>query len=390
MSSPTTRSLDAPGGRAAQEITDFVAAVRAWLDDLSTDEVTELTGGLEADLTDALAEAGSTPSDLYGDPAKYASELRAAAGLPPRGAGGVQRAAGPGFAENVERNIVVPVREMIEVRLRDLDAQPWWPGVRDFLVVLRPAWWALRAWVAVESLFIVTGSGNSAVRGGVGGLLLLLAVIVLSVQIGRHTPLPVTWQRVTLSAWNLVAVLLLLPVMFSSQQSMTYENAEYQSPGGLNIGGEPVTNVFPYDSAGRPLTGIQLYDQNGRPLEIADGDRTEYDEQSGAPIELAPGSPAGLAPRWNAFPLQQRRYNEDTGELGPVEPAPLPLSGVPSSVAPTEEGTQAPSSIASPSASPSGSAAGSTARSAAKSTARSTAKSRSGAAEPTVRPSATR
>src|SRR5690349_14631482 len=137
MSSPTTHSLDAPDGRAAQEITDFVAAVRAWLDDLSTDEVTELTGGLEADLTDALAEAGSTPSDLYGDPAKYASELRAAAGLPPRGAGGVQRAAGAGFAEDVERNIVVPVRELIEVRLRKLDAQPWWPGVRDFLVVLR-------------------------------------------------------------------------------------------------------------------------------------------------------------------------------------------------------------------------------------------------------------
>ena len=75
MSGPTTRSFDTPGGRTSQEIVDFVAAVRAWLDDLSADEVTELTGGLEADLTDALAEVGSTPSDRYGDPAEYASEL---------------------------------------------------------------------------------------------------------------------------------------------------------------------------------------------------------------------------------------------------------------------------------------------------------------------------
>jgi hypothetical protein len=355
MSSPTTRSFDASAGRTSPEIADFVAAVRAWLDDLSSDEVTELTGGLEADLTDALAEAGSTPSDLYGDPGEYASELRAAAGLPPRGAGGVQRAAGAGFAERVEQRFVIPVRKMIQIGQRNLDAQPWWPGVRDFLVVLRPAWWVIRAWVVVQMFFIITGTGGGTLRGGLGGLLFLLAAIVFSIQLARQTPLAAGWQRGTIAIWNLLAVLLLLPVLASQpstqdqSQPMQYTDGSIsEPPSGLQLGGEQVTNVFPYDSAGRPLTGVQLYDQNGRALVISDGDTT-YDEGIGGPSQLVPGSPAGSAPNWNSFPLQQRRVNAETGELGPVEPVPLPLSGVPvlpaqPTVNPTSSAEPAPTS----------------------------------------------
>jgi hypothetical protein len=352
MSSPTTRSFDTPGGPVAQQIADFVSSVRGQLNDLSADEVTELTGGLEADLADAVAEAGSTPSELYGDPAEYARELRAAAGLPPRGAGGGQRAVGPGFAEGLEQNIVLPIRGRYEDALRTLDARPWWPGVRDFLVVLRPAWWVLRAWVAVESLFMLLAVGDTAVRGGFGGLVLLLAVIVISVQVGRNTPLPDTWQRVTVAAWNVFAVLLLLPVMFLSSGVHTDETYTSDAPsGGLIIDGTPVTNVFPYDSQGRPLTGVQLYDQDGRPLETDEANRTVYDDNTGTEFHLVPGSPAGLAPRWNAFPLQQRRTDPDTGVEGPVEPAPQPLSGVPSTALPTITPSQtiAPSAGASPS-----------------------------------------
>ncbi len=43
MSTPTTRSFDAAD--PAREIADFVSAVRRHLDDLSADEVAELTGG---------------------------------------------------------------------------------------------------------------------------------------------------------------------------------------------------------------------------------------------------------------------------------------------------------------------------------------------------------
>jgi uncharacterized membrane protein len=62
-------------------ITEFAAAVRSALSDLGPDEADDLTDGLEADLTDRLADGDATE---LGDPAAYAEELRAAAGLPHR------------------------------------------------------------------------------------------------------------------------------------------------------------------------------------------------------------------------------------------------------------------------------------------------------------------
>ena len=78
MSAPTTQT---PQG---QLVSAFVGQVRRHLDDLPSDDVEELVGGLEADLADSLAEAaaGGTddPARLLGDPAVYAPELRAGAG----------------------------------------------------------------------------------------------------------------------------------------------------------------------------------------------------------------------------------------------------------------------------------------------------------------------
>lgn len=79
----------------APEVARFVAEVRAALDDLDAEVVEELTGGLEADLTDSLeasrtAGPGFAGADeasaatVLGDPVGYAAELRSSAGLPPR------------------------------------------------------------------------------------------------------------------------------------------------------------------------------------------------------------------------------------------------------------------------------------------------------------------
>ena len=366
MSTPTTRSFASAEGGTPYEVNGFVAAVRSHLDDLSVDEVTELTGGLEADLTDALAEADSSLSQLYGDPAEYAGELRAAAGLPPRGAvAEAPREPGLGLAARLEQDFIVPMQEAMQKVVERLDLQPWWPGVRDFLVSIRPAWWVLRAWVVVEGFFMVAGVGDSVVRGGFGGLVLLLAAIVVSVQLARQAPLPATWLRVLVAAWSLGAALLLLPLLFASTGSQNIisdgSGLELDS---LSIDGEAIHNVFPYDSAGRPLTGVQLFDQNGRPLEIGEGDRGYWDDDTGISMELVPGSPVGSAPRWNAFPLQVRRNDVATDEPGPVEPAPLPLTGVPSQPGeptstsgptPSASSAPSPSATATPSASPSAS-----------------------------------
>ena len=63
------------------EIVEFAQGVRAALADLPAEEVDDLTEGLEADLAEAYAE--DLQRELP-DPAAYATELRAAAGLPLR------------------------------------------------------------------------------------------------------------------------------------------------------------------------------------------------------------------------------------------------------------------------------------------------------------------
>ncbi|GAA3618916.1 hypothetical protein GCM10022223_39650 [Kineosporia mesophila] len=64
-------------------IADYLAAVRTALADLPADEVDELTGGLEADLAESLAENGS-PVEVFGPPEAYAAELRSAGAGGPR------------------------------------------------------------------------------------------------------------------------------------------------------------------------------------------------------------------------------------------------------------------------------------------------------------------
>jgi hypothetical protein len=358
MSIPTTQVLGGPGGPEGSggppegtvrpPIARFVDAVRAQLDDLSDEEVAELTGGLEADLTDALAEEGATPAQRYGDPVEYARELRSAAGLPPRPSSPFRAgsAAGP--------------QERYRDALRSLEQQPWWPSVRDFLIAIRPAWWVLRAWLAVELIMLVTvgsdvrgmmgGVGDGVIRGGGPGFLLLLVAVVISVQLGRAAPASQFWQRRLILIGNIVAVLVLLPVVSSTESSRYNEgyavsSSPSQGESGLVSNGNTVTNIFPYDAAGNPLTGVQLYDQDGQPLEIGPDDRSAYDDTTGQASELIPGSPAGSAPRWNAFPMQRRLVDDETGTPGPIVPVPLPLTGVPTVVP-----TATPSASVSPSA----------------------------------------
>ena len=61
----------------AQLVNQFLTRVREHLADLSVDERDELLDGLDADLSEQLAEGGALP-----EPGSYAAELRAAAGLP--------------------------------------------------------------------------------------------------------------------------------------------------------------------------------------------------------------------------------------------------------------------------------------------------------------------
>ena len=120
--------------------------MRAGLDDLTTEQRDELLDGLAADLTEQLADGAE---GLLADPAAYAAELRAAAGLPEQRRSGQPRPK-------------LPTRQRIEAIL-DRARDAWRRRVGDTLAgevleSLRPAWWVVRAWVAVTLLDRATGS----------------------------------------------------------------------------------------------------------------------------------------------------------------------------------------------------------------------------------------
>jgi hypothetical protein len=156
-------------------------------------------------------------------------------------------------------------------------------------VTLRPAWWVLRAWAAVQLLSLATSTdGRVDLLPRVGpppvALGLLLVAVVVNVQIGRRRLWPGShlsspFPRLLLVGLNAFAVFVLLVVvpLLPTQDKLTntFEVGYSQGTGGdvsgagLMYRGAHVENVFPYDAEGNPLNGVQLFDQDGRPLPLA-------------------------------------------------------------------------------------------------------------------------
>ncbi len=292
------------------EIATFAQSVRAALADLSAEEVDDLTEGLEADLAESLAE------DLrrtLPDPVAYAAELRLAAGLPGRTDAGKR---GIGNAWDDLRRQTSGV----------VQGNPTLAAVADFLEVLRPAWWVLRAWIAAWLLAALFGM---QVGYGLGALssIPLLVFAVVSIQWGRGR-----WQfpglRGIVVAGNVIAVVALLPVVTASQSwdDGSEYNAGFESglssgyggeSEGLFFNGQPLENIYVYDAAGQKLSGVQLFDVQGRPLvPNREADDTQIQQ---TPATLETGAEA-----FNVYPLQITRMTwDDYGDLVP-DPNPDP------------------------------------------------------------------
>lgn len=303
MTTPTTHQRSDVGA--------YVAAVRAHLDDLDPGEVEELTEGLESDLADLAAEADDPLVQRLGPPQAYADELRASAGLRPRG----PRGSRPSVIDQLRRH-------------------PRWPAVAGFFVVLRPVWWVARALVAFVTYLIVLGGGLGLIT-----LALLAVMVVVSVELGRGRWRRQTWLVPLVLIGNVVAALA-LPFAVGTVLSSLGSRASGYEPSatatvqpGLSSNGEPVRNVFAYDRDGRPLTDVQLFDDQGRPLAV-DPAYASHDEQQAAPQLDAFGRPV-----WNAFPIRQQRVTFGDDQLGtaPTTAPPLPARPPAASVPPLAE-----------------------------------------------------
>jgi hypothetical protein len=345
-----------------RDVAAYVRAVRRQLSDLGPDEVEELTGGLEADLTDALPNGADNPVQMFGPPATYAAELRSAAGLPPRETS--SRPVGGLSA------LLLGMREFRDRSLDPLLAQPWWPAARDFLITLRPAWWLLRAYVAYQWVDQSLTDANQVLPYSFVTWLTLAVSVVGSVELGRRGwAARGRWQRGLILVGNLFAVLVMVYGAdgLASHHSYYVSQSSVEPPSeGLYNAGYQVVNVFPYDKNGQPLTDVQLFDDRGRPIAPAAAKYTGRDEER---VRLIPALTADGGQGLNVFPLREQQirpgWDPDTGERlppstalreatrpDPTRPAvvslPVPAASATPAATATPEPTVTPGHTASP------------------------------------------
>ncbi|MCW2801769.1 MAG: hypothetical protein JWQ70_3241 [Aeromicrobium sp.] len=292
----------------APEIAAFAAAVRDALADLPEEERDELTDGLEADLSESLAE------DLrrtLPDPVAYAAELRAAAGLPARvKSRGTFAGLAQGWRDTLA-DVGIAIRR-----------NPALGGALDFANALRPIWWILRAWLAAWLLASFFGVERGYGFAG-GWWLVLAAFVVVSVQWGRGN-----WHTRAVPALivigNVIAVIVLLPVLAAADDGGNGDSgfdrgysagagSVLNDPAikGLSNNGHLLENIYAYDASGKPLHNVQLFDVDGNPL-VTSRDVDQMPLQP-APAKLETGTKA-----YNVFPLSLTKMMWDqNGELVP-------------------------------------------------------------------------
>jgi hypothetical protein len=323
---------------ALHPVDDFANAVRAALADLPADEVDDLTDGLEADLAERASDQDSPD---FGDPVAYASELRSAAGLPPRDSGRLSSTS----------SVLGAAWTNLLAGLQELQKHPLISRLTSFFVSLRPLWWMFRAWVFYGILTWVFGLGSLSFN--LANLVVGTASIIVSVQLGRGKWLPRAWMRTALLVANVLLVLTIPVVILATTYAFGRVNDAYaesypqqdDSSGGLTYNGKGVTNIFAYDAAGQPLTNVQLFDQDGKPLDTVSqpGSITITDY----PAYLVPNDSVVGRAGWNIYPLL-RVSDRDLTENGLPKPGAKHIVVKPKYATVPPLGSPAPSSTPTP------------------------------------------
>jgi hypothetical protein len=202
-------------------------------------------------------------------------------------------------------------------------------AVTGFLPELRPAWWVLRGYLAVQALAVAmtplsSGGGFSfpvprLFGSSVLGLLATAAAVAGSVWLGRRGP-GGTRRQVLLLAGNavlaVVALLLVAELGDSEVGGDRYQPDQvltFAGPvSGLRSDGKEISNVFPFDAQGRPLEDVYLVDQDGDPI-VA----THYDNEY-----LEPTIPVdGIG---DEVPNRYPQVQHEVDAAGQRQPGPTP------------------------------------------------------------------
>ncbi|WP_434439959.1 HAAS signaling domain-containing protein [Lentzea sp. E54] len=360
----------------------YLAGMRAALDDLPPNEVSEIMEDVGAHVSELSTELGEneTLEQRLGPPEQYARELRQAAGYPPRTerlpvttkkswlsrpraaawglavATGITLLAGtaalratavlllPGVILVLSLALVHdrgPTQQEIMNLPETQKLKKWLTPERGtpaeraltYLRSLQPAWWLVRA--GLIGLGAVLLAGRDII-----GFLALAAIAVGSVFAGPRAQVDRRWLWFSLPA-SALAVGLLFHVIDVTAGQLAYNpsSSSYQAPIVQNH-----ENIYAYDENGKLLTNVLLYDQDGNPINAP---RQYYGCGRG-------GDPQPMIPA-NRYPRPTVDYENGTCyTVTPSVSAPSSASSSPTSSAPVSTSESAtPSSVAPTSVSPS-------------------------------------
>ena len=167
---------------------EFANKVRTELSHLTSEQIADLTDGLEADIASSLDDGAD-----IGSAEKYATDLLAAAGMSNGGE-------------------VVP--NAVDVFINKV--RRWFVSISD----LEPAWWIFRAWVATQLIGWLLFRDQTSSPGYLewrnmqwGGIVVLGVMLYVSVRIGRAKP--AKWMPL-ISISHVVLAVAGLAFMFAS------------------------------------------------------------------------------------------------------------------------------------------------------------------------------
>ncbi len=329
-----------------EHVAAFASQVRTCLRDLSPEQVEELTGGLEADLAEAIADADGRPVtgevpvtapgpgtkdaegvygpavdttviDLaarFGTPETYAAELRSAAGLPPALAKPEdQRGLKGAIARGSAR---------LQGTLSGAESTkpgPKWAALLEQAYAIGPLWTSaliLLFGTLALSIFAEVDWLIAAVIGG--GLIVLCCVLTFWSQDGTWSP--EGGVRSTGQYLNVLAVIVFLPILGTASErapnDVYYDDAigyvSYNGDGDLGlpigtssalyVGGERATNLFVYGPDGKFIDGARIVDQDGRPVQLSPTGSL-WDPDAELSMFWEPRVDAAGTDVWNAYPL---------------------------------------------------------------------------------------
>jgi hypothetical protein len=254
--------------RAQDEITSYVEAVRAALAELPDATRDELLEDLPEHLAEVQAEGTGTLSERLGSPEAYAAELRATASYV------------GGFPDPPPASQWVSAREVwanVEGVLRRADVRVGpvigYERVSDFLILLRPAWWVLRGYLAAMAVvFLFDSNRDPGLLPRLGGstllsLLLLAGCLMVSITIGKRAGTWTMWPRYALRAGTVLLALFAFGGFLSADRAVRTGNYSDVS----SYDGNPYSNVqdvYVYDSQGHLVQGARLFDQDGSQIQL--------------------------------------------------------------------------------------------------------------------------